>query len=435
MAGAAGHMPHLYEDLDLEIGEIKNIAQSLASGGGEIKPLEKVDGQNIFFRWDSKSNQVRTARNMSNIMQGGMTPDEFAAKWKGHPGESAFMNGFKAIEAAIRSLSRDELVDIFGEDGNRFANAEIMYSASPNLIIYDGNYIVLHNLQVLNPETKQVEAAPKEDFQRLVDAIDGAEADVSNELWSVHGPQVTALQDEPAAAEKFAATIDSIVGPLGVGEKDTLGDFFMNWLDERLDPVFEKSGLVVKDRVEMLKRLRDLANGMPEAQTKPFSEIASSLSAAGKAELKKISTKKYAEEQMKIALAPIEQAVSNFAADILRHVRSAFIGTDDQHNASIDSMRERLDSTISAIESYSGNDAAQVREKLEKELTRLGDGKESLSNVEGIVFEYPPGSGNLKKLTGNFAALNQIVGSLGRKISTKNESRNYYPSLVSVFFG
>ena len=113
----------------------------------------------------------------------------------------------------------------------------------------------------------------------------------------------------------------------------------------------------------------------------------------------------------------------------------AFIGTEDQHNSSIDSMRKRLESTISAIESYSGTDAVQVREKLEKELGRLGDGKDSLSNVEGIVFEYPPGSGNLKKLTGNFAALNQIVGALGRKIATKNESYNHYPSLVSVFFG
>ena len=435
MAGAAGHMPHLYEDLDLEIGEIKDIANSLATGGGEIKPLEKVDGQNIFFRWDPKTDQVRTARNPSNIMQGGMTPDEFAAKWKGHPAESAFMNGFRAIETAIRSLARDELIDIFGEDGNRFANAEIMYAASPNLIVYDGNYIVLHNLQSFNPETKKTEAAPSEDFQRLVAAIDGAEAQVSDELWSVHGPQVTALQDVPRAAEKFSSTLDSIVGPLGVGNSDTLGDFFMNWLDEKLDPVFEKTGLPVKDRVEMLKRLRDLANGSPESEARSVADITASVSAAAKAELKKISTKKFAEEQMKIALAPIEGAISDFAADILKHVRSAFIGTEAQHNSSIDTMRKRLETTISAIESYSGNDAVQVREKLEKELARLGDGKDSLSNVEGIVFEYPPGSGNLKKLTGNFAALNQIVGALGRKIAPKNESYNRYPSLVSVFFG
>ena len=159
------------------------------------------------------------------------------------------------------------------------------------------------------------------------------------------------------------------------------------------------------------------------------------LSLKQRAELKKISTKKFAEEQMKIALAPIEKAISDFAVDILKNVRSAFIGTESQHNTSLDSMHKRLESTISAIESYSGNDAAQVREKLEKELARLSGGKDSLSNVEGIVFEYPPGSGNLKKLTGNFAALNQIVGALGRKIAPKKESYNRYPSLVSVFFG
>jgi len=355
MGGAAGHMPHLYEDLNLKIGEIKNIARSLASGGGELKPLEKVDGQNIFFRWDSKSGRVFTARNSSSIIQGGMTPDEFSAKWKGHPGESAFMNGFKAIEAAIQSLSREELLDIFGEDGGRFANAEIMYSASPNLIVYDGNYIVLHNLQVVDPVTKKTTAAPDEDFQRLVRAIDGAESQVSEELWSVHGPQVTALQEAPDAAEKFAAALDSIVSPLGVGENNTLGDFYMNWLDDELDSVFESSELLLQDRMALLKRLRDLANGAPEASTTSMTDIAASATSSGKADLKilkKVGTKKYAEEQMKIALAPIERAVSDFAADILKNVRSAFIGTEDQHNASIDSMRERLDSTISAIESY-----------------------------------------------------------------------------------
>lgn len=428
MGGAAGHMPHLYEDLDLRIGEIKDIIRDIAAGGVQIKPIEKVDGQNIFFRWDAKSGQIYTARNMSDIIKGGVTPDQFASKWKGHPAEASFMNGFRAIESAISSLSKEDLVDIFGEDGNRFANAEIMYTASPNLIVYDSNYIVLHNLQSFNPATSETETAPSEDFDRLVAAINGAEVSVSNEMWNIHGPQIASLQEDPKAADKFSATIDSLVGALGLGDDNTLGDVLKETLRASLSDKFEDRIDVEED---VLNFLLDLARGAPAK------ERMSSLSASAKTALKSVSTapKDFAVKQAKIALSPIESAITEFAASILRHVRSAFIGTEDAHNASIDSMRKRLESTISAIESYRSGDSEQIRQKLSQELDRLGSGADSPSNVEGIVFEYPPGSGQLKKLTGSFAPLNQIIGALGRKISSKTESRNRSRSLIPIFFG
>lgn len=428
MTGAAKHMPHLYEDLDLKIGDLKSIVRDIASGGIQIKPVEKVDGQNIFFRWDAKTDQVYTARNMSDIVEGGVTPDQFASKWKGHPAESAFMNGFRAIESAVASLSHEELIDIFGEDGSRFANAEIMYTANPNLIVYDNNYIVLHNLQSYDPATKGVQPAHAEDFDRLVSAINGAEVSVSNEIWNIHGPQVVALQEDPGAAEKFSATIDSLIGPLGLSDNSTLGDVFKETLRLSLGDKFQDRVDVEED---VLNCLKDLARG---ANAK---KRIKSLSASAIAALKSVSTapKDFAEKQAKITLAPIEAAISEFAAGTLKHARSAFIGTEDAHNASIDSMRKRLDTTIGAIGSYTGGDAEQIRAKLSQELDRLGAGSESLSNVEGIVFEYPPGSGKLKKLTGSFASLNQIIGALGRKISPKSESHKKSLSLMSIFFG
>lgn len=428
MGGAAGHMPHLYEDLDLTIGELKAIVSDIASGGVEIKPIEKVDGQNIFFRWDAKTGQVYTARNMSEIVKGGATPEQFAAKWKGHPAESAFVNGFRAIEMAVSSLSSEDLIDIFGEDGNRFANAEIMYVASPNLVVYDNNYVVLHNLQSYNSATESVETAPAEDFDRLVSAIEGAEASVSNEMWSVHGPQVTALQENPEAATKFASTVDSFISPLGLSDNSTLGDVFKESLGQSFGDKF-------KDRIDVeqdvLNCLEDLARDVPAK------ERLAALSPSAQAALRSVTKapKKFADDQAKIALAPIESAISEFAAGVLEHVRSAFIGTEEAHNASIDKMRERLDSTISAISSYRGGDAEQIRAKLALEMDRLGSGSGSLSNVEGIVFEYPPGSGQLKKMTGNFAPLNQIIGALGRKIAPKSESYKKSLSLMPIFFG
>lgn len=43
-------------------------------------------------------------------------------------------------------------------------------------------------------------------------------------------------------------------------------------------------------------------------------------------------------------------------------------------------------------------------------MQKLKDVENFCSTVEGIVFEEPPGSGQLYKLTGTFAPVNQILG-------------------------
>ena len=109
MGALAGHLAHLQENLDFTFGELKSILGSVTSG--EMPSVEKVDGQNIFFKFyvDPQTGEVRTARNKGNLMKGGMTPEQFTAKWKGHPAESAFINGFKAINAALAQMGNQSL--------------------------------------------------------------------------------------------------------------------------------------------------------------------------------------------------------------------------------------------------------------------------------------------------------------------------------------
>ena len=57
-----------------------------------------------------------------------------------------------------------------------------------------------------------------------------------------------------------------------------------------------------------------------------------------------------------------------------------------------------------------------------KHLAKLGDSSNIASSMEGIVFEYPPGSKALYKLTGAFAPLNQIIGGAMRIPKSQNES-------------
>ena len=83
MGGLGGHMAHLSEDLDLTFNEITDVLGKVARA--EIKKVtEKVDGQNLFLSVDSTGG-FRAARNKSDIKRGGMTLDEYVAKWGGTP--------------------------------------------------------------------------------------------------------------------------------------------------------------------------------------------------------------------------------------------------------------------------------------------------------------------------------------------------------------
>ena len=59
---------------------------------------------------------------------------------------------------------------------------------------------------------------------------------------------------------------------------------------------------------------------------------------------------------------------------------------------------------------------------LDKQLSKLGKIENVASSLEGIVFEHPPGSKRLYKLTGAFAMVNQIIGQSRRIPKQTNET-------------
>lgn len=401
MGGVAGHMSHIHESMDLTFGEIKDILSRVATA--ELDTLEKVDGQNLFFTWRApeggRGGQLYTARNAGDVAKGGMSPEDFASKWKGHPAEDAFTQGFEAIEQAVLSLSDEQRQAIFGSDGKRYVNAEIMYSDNPNMIQYDGNYIVVHNLQEF-PGGTVVDSG---EFEQLVDAIEGFDAQASKGSWMVSGPQIVPLQDisEGEHLDRLAAALDSISGGR---DGMTLGDLVAERLrmgpvgdlkmpEERKERLIRRIlGLVRGDDVKSLPDIRELKQGLDPETQKAISALATTTTA-----------KKAAGEMT----ADVSQAISDFAVEVLRGMKSFFVS---DHDAEVQRMRGMLEDAISKIESYQGADAEKMGELLQRQLEKLGGVENVAQSIEGIVFEYPPGSQQLYKLTGSFAMVNQIVG-------------------------
>ena len=431
MGALAGHLAHLQENLDFTFAELKSILGDVTSG--DMSVVEKVDGQNIFFAFkvDPETGTIRTARNKGDLLKGGMTPDEFTAKWQGHPAQDAFMNGFQAIESALGKMSQADLTSIFeASDGNsRFINAEIVYTGNPNVINYGGDYIVMHNLQEFAAEGKLVDIQLSgDDFSQLVQAVEDAQAAADEEEWQVIGPQVIKLKD--MSTTDVLNNLVSGVDALGVTDDMTLGDFVEQKL--RLGPVGDLP-VPVHAQESIIKRIVGLGSGSDPKSLPQLSDLKKGFPKETQQRISALGTQANSAKVISTILAPVELVIHNLAVEVLRDVSSALTGGHDEE---IERLRKELESAKEKIESATDSKSDARRQMLKKQLGKLGSSENIASSVEGIVFEHPPGSKALYKLTGAFAPLNQIIGGAMRIPKEKNEAlvREYVREFIGGSF-
>jgi hypothetical protein len=420
MGGAAGHMLHLSENLDLTFSEIKQILLNVATAKLEL--VEKVDGQNIFFTWSSSSDAVLTARNSGDISKGGMTPEDFYSKWSGHPAESAFIQGFEAINNALRKMQKREKEEIFGKDSKLWVNAEIMFSGHPNVIQYDGNHIVIHGLH--NPHAEGADDSDTSGkLQKLITSISKEEVEASKSFWKLHGPKIVKLKDisDGKHYDKLASDLDRLSGGR---DNMSLKDYVAEQL--RIGVVGSLS-LRVDKQEDLITRVLGLANREPTENFVDIKDLKRGLNPSSQKIISNIATTTNSKKIVNEILSDVAQSISDFAVEVLRGLKSFFISDE---NAEFLRQRKSLEGAISKISSYQGDDAEKYGEMLQQQLSKLGPVEAVSQAIEGIVFSYPSGSQNIYKLTGSFAMINQIVGRAKRlkeesDLSVIGESQNW----------
>ena len=169
--------------------------------------------------------------------------------------------------------------------------------------------------------------------------------------------------------------------------------------------------------------LRDLKKDLPKDVAKQISTLA---------------TKTNSRKTISRAVAPIERVISDFAIEVMRGLQSFFQAGDSDKEVA--RMQEELKASIAAIESAQGGDAEAIGDMLATQMEKLGDIENVASDMEGVVFEEPPGSGKLYKLTGSFAMANQIIGRarrMDKSPSPKNEAllREYLRHALPIYVG
>lgn len=394
MSGAAGHIWHLYENRSLTFGELKDILSSASEGKLE-RASEKIDGMNLVFTFDVQTGQLRVARSGGDIKRGGMDAQQLADKFKDRGNlTEAFNEAFSVLSDASSALSSEEQLAAFGAGGDVWYSVEVVYSRNPNVVNYDRNYIVFHGAPVFEVDEDDDVARSMNDtgcevLSRNIDKMQGA---LKLRSWRVMGPALVKLKNlsDGSTLSRALSSIDATMSSVGVSDSDTIEQYMRMWMRERIS------------MLELSPELRDMV-------------VERAISAPDAPKLTDI--KRYADQQayavirefvndvapmaLKQAIAPIEGAIHTFAVEVLAGMRSCLVGN---HYEEVKRLRSAVSSAIERIQS-SGDEKAM--DTLKRQLEKLGGVENITTPVEGVVFQW---KGQTYKLTGSFAAANQILG-------------------------
>jgi hypothetical protein len=415
--GAAGHMAHPWDDHGLTFNDMREIVERALSGhlNREAAVTEKTDGQNIQVTW--KNGQPGFARNKGTIINP-MTPEQLIADFERKYHESVAKNGeagaegYKLVVEAYRAcaedltealnrIGADRLAQIF-KDGRVFANMEIIYPSTKNVIAYDKAHLQFHNLVEYDEKGNTVETDLTGGalMQRV---IEEANAHMQN-TFSFIPPQqlklgrVSDFEDQKKA---FFNEIDQLEKRYNLKDTDVISDYHKAWWRDVIQTKANELGYQIPEQVLTALIYRwafddkstNIAMLKKQIDNPQFSEWVT--------EFDKKDFKQYRKQN----LEPFESIFLRLGVVVLQNA-SNFLAANPTE--AVQDIRTDLAQLIKELQSGGNQDTIN---KLKHELRRIEKlgGFNSIVPSEGLVFVY---GGNTYKMTGAFAPVNQILGVL-----------------------
>ena len=399
--GAAGHMAHPYDDHGLTFNDIKEIISRGLEGRLDIEAAvtEKTDGQNIQVTW--KDGQIGFARNKGTVINP-MTVQEIQAKFDNRgPISDAFGGAAEDLSEAFGKINPDTLNQIF-KNGRVFANMEIIYPATKNVISYEVAVLQFHNLVEYDEQANIVETdlTGGAMVQRI---IQDANAHLQK-TFSFIPPQqikmgrISDFEDQQAA---FFNEVDQLRNRYNLKDTDRVTEYHKSWWrdvilskakqlgydipDDILNALIYRWGFFDKStNISVLKKQIDkpeFSNWVTEFDKKEF--------------------KQYYKQNME----PFETIFLRLGAVVLKNATNFLAANPTK------SVQEIKQEMAQLVKDLQNNPNPETISKLEQELRRIErlGGFDAIVPSEGVVFTY---GGNTYKLTGAFAPVNQILGVL-----------------------
>jgi hypothetical protein len=394
--GAAGHMSHPFDEKSLTFGDFKKIIDAGLQGelNFEEEATEKTDGQNVFAT--VMDGEVKFARNKGE-MKNPMTLQQFKDKFADH-GSTLVRDTFQfAAEDLASSLNKLPAKDLeVFNNGKSFMNMELIYSKNPNVIYYDRDIIQFHGIKHTDGEGNEIGEETKY-AASIAKALKDLKLDMGK-TFSIIPPQIIKLGkdvDFEANKSKFIKQVEDLRTRYNLTDADEVSRYHEMWWRELIDTNFPdltqdfKEGLLLRWAYDDKKTLnmRSLDKELGKDQS----------------ELIKKFDKEDVKKKQKENIRPFEDLFLELGSVILKNA-SNFVAANPA--AEMQRLQKQLNDEAEAVRK-SGNvsDIEKVAKELER-LERIG-GIESIIPTEGIVFVY---KGKTMKLTGTFAAVNQLMG-------------------------
>jgi hypothetical protein len=415
--GAAGHMAHPYDDHGLTFNEMKEIVSRALEGRLDIEEAvtEKTDGQNIFVTW--KNNEIGFARGVGTIINP-MTTSEIIADFQrkqqkaiAEKGAEAGVNYQRVVDAyqacaedltqAFGMIPADKLNQIF-KNGKIFANMEIIYPATKNVISYDKAHLQFHNLAEYDDAGKIIET-DLTGGSMIQGIIQDANAHMQK-TFSFIPPQKIKLgraydfEDQQAA---FFSEIDQLQNKFGLQPTDLVTEYHKAWWSDVIKSKAQTYAYDIPDNILESLVYRWAFNVKSTNITILKKGIDNPEFANWVAEFDKKDFKVYQKQNME----PFENIFLKLGAVVLKNAEN-FLAANP--SATVQEIKRELAELTRELQAK--GDVATIK-KLEYELLRLQKlgGFEAIVPSEGVVFVY---GGHTYKLTGAFAPINQILGVL-----------------------
>jgi CDGSH-type Zn-finger protein len=421
--GAAGHLAHPYEDVDLTFAEIKQmIDRSLVGQLDTEGPVtEKLDGQNIAFTVrDGKVIFARNKGHVKNRGENGLNAIQLAQKFGGRGEiEKAFTATAEDIEEAINGMSEEEINNIFG-NGRRFMNSEIIYSGTQNVIPYDKNVIIFHGTIEYDDDGNEVNRS-LEHGDELAEAINrtGRSQQKTFNIGKHHAIAFDAEESEEyrQLSERLQSAVNTLAEKYNLADNATIGQYLLKYWTDKTQEFVKKHNIRV-DREQfkgLIKRWALDDKTLKLTALEPETRKAIRDFEATELQKERVEARKPVEFPILIAGTYAIKRASNLLSannpDALRKLKSA------------------LEDTIKQIRD--SKDGEQLR-ALNKQLKRLKElGMDNMVPSEGIVFIH---NGKPYKFTGTFAPVNQIMGTL-KFVKEKKEPKQEKGKKIVIFTG
>ena len=402
MGGAYGHMAHPFDDSNLTFSDFKSMITRLLKGGVNVEGVtEKLDGQNLMVSW--KNGQLVAARNKGQIKNFGENSLTTAGVKKMFAGRGELTKAFSAtmedLENAIKGLTEKQRGLIF-DNGHKWMNLEIIYVPTQNVIPYGKDMIVFHGNLKYDKEGNPI-GQDKDSGKKLAGMIKQINQEIQN-TFEIRGPVALSLPVTKNFQDDQQYFIKKLLGlqkRYGLGNTDKITRYHEKWWENKINSESKKVKISLdKQTKNALISRWVFGNKSKPLNSKNFKDE-KVLDWAKK--MDKINFNKFAQQN----IAPFENLFLELGAKVLTNIEN-FISASPED--SVRSIKKDLKSTVSSLQK--GGDLTKLSQ-LKRHLKRLSKagGFKRIVPSEGVVFNY---KGKTYKLTGTFAPINQILGSL-----------------------